>query len=196
MRWLESLDEVEAPATLVQSILAETTGVQPTVIAATAERAGWWQRLRDAAVPVLRPALQPRFAMSFAMAFFSISIVLNLAGVDIRGLHYSDLTPAALKDTAVRTYYETEARVVRYYENLRFVYEIESRVRELKNTALPDEQAPVKKSNEKKGQNDRTKSGDQDRKDQRQYSRELSDTMLAWLRNLDLPSAASTRSEA
>jgi hypothetical protein len=111
-------------------------------------------------------------------------------------LHYSDLTPAVLKDTAVRTYYETEARVVRYYENLRFVYEIESRVRELKNTALPDEQAPAKKSNEKKGQNDRTKSGDQDRKDQRQYSRELSDTMLAWLRNLDLPSAASTRSEA
>jgi hypothetical protein len=68
-------------------------------------------------------------------------------------------------------------------------------VRELKNTAMPEEPAP-KKSNEKKGQNDRSNSGDQDRKDQRQYSRELSDTMLAWLRNLDLPSAASTRSEA
>ena len=31
-----------------------------------------------------------------------------------------------------RTYYATQARVVRYYENIRLVYEIESRVRDLR----------------------------------------------------------------
>ncbi len=38
------------------------------------------------------------------------------------------LRPAAIR----HTYYNTQARVVRYYENIRFVYEVESRVRELK----------------------------------------------------------------
>src|SRR5208337_3717481 len=39
-----------------------------------------------------------------------------------------------------KTYYSTEARVVRYYENIRLVYEIESRVRDLRRAATPDKQ--------------------------------------------------------
>ena len=37
-----------------------------------------------------------------------------------------------------KTYYETQARVMRYYENMRLVYEIESRVRDLRRSATPD----------------------------------------------------------
>ena len=37
------------------------------------------------------------------------------------------------------TYYTTQARVVNYYENMRIVYEVESRVREIKRTVAPAE---------------------------------------------------------
>lgn len=70
---------------------------------------------------------QPRLAMTAAMAFFSIALTLNLTGVRLSALKASDLRPAALE----RSFYQANARVVRYYENLRVVYELESRVREL-----------------------------------------------------------------
>jgi hypothetical protein len=38
----------------------------------------------------------------------------------------------------MKTYYDSEARIIRYYENMRLVYEIESRVRDLKRAATPE----------------------------------------------------------
>src|SRR6202041_2573010 len=81
---------------------------------------------------------QPRFVMSFGMAFFSLSMVLNLAGVKVKDVRQADLRPSAIK----RTYFETSGKVVKYYENIRFVYEIESRVREFKRATTPAEPAP------------------------------------------------------
>ncbi len=73
--------------------------------------------------------------MSFGMAFFSLSVALSVLGVKP-----ADLRSVSLRPTAIRhTYYNTQARVVRYYENIRFVYEVESRVRELKRNVTPAE---------------------------------------------------------
>ena len=74
--------------------------------------------------------LQPRFAMTAAMAFFSIALTLNLTGVRLRDLRASDLKPSSI----VRSCYDAKARVVRYSDNLRVVYELESRVRDLQNS--------------------------------------------------------------
>ncbi len=71
--------------------------------------------------------VQPRLAMTAAMAFFSIALTLNLTGVRLSALKASDLRPAAIQ----RSFYQANAHVVRYYENLRVVYELESRVRDL-----------------------------------------------------------------
>jgi hypothetical protein len=71
--------------------------------------------------------MQPRLAMTAAMAFFSIALTLNLTGVRLSQLKASDFTPASLR----RTFYDTNARVVRSIDNLRVVYELESRVRDL-----------------------------------------------------------------
>src|SRR5215469_3215235 len=71
--------------------------------------------------------MQPRMAMTAAMAFFSIALTLNLTGVHITQLKASDCTPSSIK----RTFYDTNARVVRSIDNLRVVYELESRVRDL-----------------------------------------------------------------
>ena len=104
---------------------------------------------------------QPRFAMSFGMAFFSLSISLSLAGVKVSDVRHVDLRPSAIK----RTYYETTGRVVKYYENIRFVYEIESRVREFKRVTAPPEPSPTGAEQRKERQQHqwttRTKTGTQ-----------------------------------
>jgi hypothetical protein len=75
--------------------------------------------------------LQPRLAMTAAMAFFSIALTLNITGVRVSDLHFSDLRPASIK----RNIYEANAHVLRYYDNLKVVYELESRVRDLQRSS-------------------------------------------------------------
>jgi hypothetical protein len=86
---------------------------------------------------VLHTMMQPRLAMTAAMAFFSIALTLNLTGVRLTDLRASDLKPVNLK----RSFYQADASVVRYYENLRVVYELESRVRDLQRSN--DDTSPV-----------------------------------------------------
>jgi hypothetical protein len=78
--------------------------------------------------------LQPRLAMTAAMAFFSIALTMNLTGIHITQLRASDLRPSSLK----RSFYEANAHVVRYYDNLRVVYELESRVHDLQRASDSD----------------------------------------------------------
>jgi len=177
-QWLEKLVEVEPPAMLMHNILAATVGIDTARLTAIAPvRASWFDRMMERArlmvSPVANVARQPRFAMSFGMAFFSLSISLSLAGVKLSDVRHADLRPSAIK----RTYYETSGRVVKYYENIRFVYEIESRVREFKRATTPAEPAPQKKDNPK---NDNT-SGQPDEKQQRNYSQGERQVMLAGL---------------
>jgi hypothetical protein len=96
--------------------------------------------------------LQPRLAMTAAMAFFSIALTLNLTGVRLSQLHASDLKPSSI----MRSCYEAKAKVVRYSDNLRVVYELESRVRDLQrssdddgSTSTPSNQSDPAKPNQK-----------------------------------------------
>ena len=75
--------------------------------------------------------LQPRLAMTAAMAFFSIALTMNLTGIRLSQLHASDLKPSSI----LRSCYEAKAKVVRYSDNLRVVYELESRVRDLQRSS-------------------------------------------------------------
>jgi hypothetical protein len=83
--------------------------------------------------------MQPRLAMTAAMAFFSIALTMNLTGVKLSELRASDLTPTNLK----RSFYHADASVVRYYTNLRVVYELESRVRDLQRSNESDNASPA-----------------------------------------------------
>jgi hypothetical protein len=84
-----------------------------------------------------------------------------------------DLRPAALK----HTYYNAQIRVVKFYENIRFVYEIESRVREFKRSTTPAEPGPEKPNQNRKNNT----SGQPDQKQERNYSREENQPVLAGL---------------
>jgi len=175
LSWLKAVPQVEPPVNLVNRILAATTGVQARVPVAVPVTPSWPKRLRGWVTPVVAPvwstARQPRFAMSFAMAFFSVSIALNAAGVRLGALRAADLRPSTL----VRGYYETSAKVVKYYENIRFVYELESRVRDLKRVTEPEEPArPVKEKNR-----DNNTSGAPDHNREQNYSRQEDQPVLA-----------------
>lgn len=163
-RWLKSLAEVEPPAQLVDNVLVATIGREASRGEALAHaRGSWTDALTGWLRPVFAVARQPRFAMSFGMAFFSLSVSLSLAGVKLTDLRHADLRPSAIK----RNYYETSGRVVKYYENIRFVYEMESRVRDFKRATTPAEPPP--EQNEKERKNNNT-SGQPEQKQERNYS--------------------------
>ncbi len=83
---------------------------------------------------VARQAFEPRLMMTAAMAFFSIALTLNLTGIKLTELRAADLRPSRLRATLTRQYYSTNEQVMKYYENLRLVYEMEARVRELRRS--------------------------------------------------------------
>lgn len=172
--WLEMLksDRPEPTVDLMARILAQTSGTQlaqPAYVAAVEPvmaqpiAARWSSRIL--AIFDLKSLgqtlLQPRLAMTAAMAFFSIALTMNLVGVRITDLKASDLKPSSLK----RTFYQTNARVVRYYDNLRVVYELESKVREIRqndDAATPQQNAPQqqpKQQNNEKNDEKRPRNG-------------------------------------
>src|SRR6266568_1227187 len=179
--WLKSLNEVDPSPDLVTNILLRTSGVSTVRLHGRAGNAttSWMDRVGEwiglVVSPIVAVARQPRFAMSFGMAFFSLSVTLSLAGVKLSDLRHLDLRPSAVR----RTYYETSGRVVKYYENIRFVYEIESRVREFKRANTPAEPAPEPKEKERKNNT----SGQPEQKQERNYSQGENQPVLASLPN-------------
>jgi hypothetical protein len=172
--WLREMQDVDPPAELVNSILAATTGIRSSR-ASRASGASWWQQFVGGIIsPVVGVARQPRFAMSFGMAFFSLSLTLNVLGVKLGDIRHVDLRPSAIK----RTYYETSGRVVKYYENIRFVYEIESRVREFKRVTTPPVPAPQEKPKERK---DNSSEQQEQPRQERNYSQGENQPVLAQL---------------
>jgi hypothetical protein len=177
-RLLKSLAEVEPPAHMVNNILAATCGLDTARINAPAVtvKPTWADRVRQWLEPVFAPVYatvrQPRFVMSFGMAFFSISMALNLAGVKLTDVEHIDLRPSAI----VRGYHMTSGRVVKYYENIRFVYQIESKVREFKRATTPAEPAPTE--NQRHRENNNT-SGQPEQRQERNYSQGENQPVLA-----------------
>lgn len=117
------------------SLLSRSSATKPLAPAPLSADPGKVLPFRSRVPAPLRPALntvlQTRFAMTAAMAFFSVALTLNLTGIHLSDLHARDLRPASLR----RSFYEANAHVVRYYENLRVVYELESHVRDLQRSS-------------------------------------------------------------
>ena len=78
---------------------------------------------------ILSPILQPKFAMGMAMTILSFSMLAKFVA-PVRPLQPADLQPAriwaGLEERAVRAW----GRTVKFYENLKFVYQIQTTLRE------------------------------------------------------------------
>jgi hypothetical protein len=169
--WLEFLSpEPEVPAGLLERILAHTGPGQATGHA-TGHGAGMpipamaGSRTVPAFMPPVwqqtgfmartRQAMQPGLLMTAAMAFFSIALTLNLTGVHLSTLRLADLRPVAMRSYMERQLNMASVPIVRYYDHLRFVYEVESRVRQLRNQSQgngDENTAPQGNQDQKSGQ--------------------------------------------
>lgn len=111
--------QVEPPPALLARIAFEIPQT------AEAHRArSWW-------VAWLGPVLQPRFAMGMAMTILSFSMLARFAGIEVRQLKPSDLHPASVWAAVDNRIHRAWERGVKYYENLRLVYEVQARLQEL-----------------------------------------------------------------
>ncbi len=149
--WLEFLSpEPEVPAGLVEKILAHTgpghdvalplgapiaapAGAIPIELLAAAK----WQR--PGFMGWVRRFAEPRLMMTGATAFFSIALTLNMLGVRVSSLRLSDLRPTAMRSFMERQLTMASVPIIRYYDHLRFVYEVESRMRGLRGPAPESE---------------------------------------------------------
>ena len=137
--WLEFLSpEPEVPEGLLDKILAQTGpghtseyklatagNVVPLVIPAW-QRPGMMGRVRRFA--------EPRLLMTAAMAFFSIALTLNMTGVKLADVRLSNLRPMAVRSFMERRLTMASTPIIRYYDHLRLVYELESRMREIRQS--------------------------------------------------------------
>jgi len=175
-QWLKGLMEVEPPASLVPNILASTTGVDSQRLQAMTRapqpRISWWEHVQASYLePLWAMVRQPRFAMSFGMAFFALSVGLTTLGVKPIEIWYLVEHPTAIK----RTYYNTQARVIRYVDNVRPVLEVQAALRTIKRNVNPAEPGPSKQQKERK--NDTTQQPEQ--KQERNYSQTGEKLILA-----------------
>ena len=127
--FMERTSDVTAPPELVTRILFEiSSGPSHEVVKPS------WMRRRvfgnGIGGKLLEPLLQPKYAMGMAVTLLSFAMLGRFAGIEVRGLSRADLDPVkiwtATEDRVTRTW----QRGVKYYESLRLVYEIESRVKE------------------------------------------------------------------
>lgn len=79
------------------------------------------------------PMLQPRLAMGMAMTVLSISMVGQLLGTRIDQIGAEDLKPSAIWSTVQYRAERIWDRTAKYYESLRVVYEMRTRVQEWQN---------------------------------------------------------------
>ena len=142
--FVERAADVEPPPELITRILFELPIVRRK---AEERREGLLGRLAR----LVEPVLQPRFAMGMAMTILSFSMLGRFAGINVRQLELSDLDPVkvweAVDDRAHRAY----TRAVKFYESLRLVYEVRSRLRDLtaqEDQAEQEETAPESPSKE------------------------------------------------
>ena len=138
--WLEFLSpEPEVPAQLLEKILSRTgqEHAAPGRLAAAGAPSVMalppvWQQTGFSAR--LRRFAEPRLMMTAAMAFFSIALTLSMAGVRFDVVRIGDLRPANVRSVLEKRIMTASTPIVRYYDHLRFVYEVESRMRELRRT--------------------------------------------------------------
>ncbi len=145
---LPSLELEPAPPLLASKILDQTLGPRKA-------KRNWlsW-------IPVL---WQPRFATGAVMVLATVLIIFHAAGVRPSQLTAADLNPVNIFHSADRHAHLAFARSVRFVNDLRVVYEIQSRLQPASNA--PNQQAPstTPSQQESKPQSQSQRSYDSDR---------------------------------
>ncbi|MGO8787644.1 MAG: anti-sigma factor family protein [Terriglobia bacterium] len=127
----QAAEDVEPKPWLVPKILRATIG----------ERKPSW---REQIAAHIRWVVQPRVAYPIAMTVFTFSVIVNAAGLNLRSLRFEDLNPRTWVDRANRQGHLMYAHAEKFYYDLRVVYEIESRFRQLRGQPQTQEEETPK----------------------------------------------------
>jgi len=165
--WLDFLStEPEMPEGLLEKILAQTGagqvagfGVLPGQMQPVAAGAMAYPRMQAWQKPgflgFVRRFAEPRLMMTVAMAFFSIFLTLNLTGVKLKDLKLANLRPQAVRSYMERQIAVASTPIIRYYDHLRLVYEVQTRMKELRRSTESGQQsAPNGESQQQPGRKD------------------------------------------
>lgn len=151
--WLEFLaPEPEIPAGLVDRILAQTgpTHEDEGRMAACPENAlpkapELWQQ--PGFMGWLTSRFEPRLMMTAAMAFFSLALTLNLSGIRITQMHAADFTMENLRALMERRIETASTPLVRYYDHLKLVDQVQVQMRGLRRESPAEEEQEAAPSN-------------------------------------------------
>ena len=124
--FVEAIDKPVPPAELITRLVyhAPKGRVRPE-----GEKRGWFSRV---VARWLQPMLQPRMVMSMAMTILSFAMLGKCTGVHLQEITAADLNPVVLWNNLEDKTFRTWDRTVKYYENLRLVYEMETRLKEMR----------------------------------------------------------------
>jgi hypothetical protein len=128
--FLEKVADVEPPPELITRILFDAPWAKEKQKSKAKE---WLSGL-------LSPILHPKFAMGMAMTILSLSMMAKFVA-PVRQLRPADLRPSEvwsnIEGRAVRTW----ARTLKFYENLKIVYQIQTTLKEWQQQT--EEQKPA-----------------------------------------------------
>lgn len=135
---------VEAPRELITRILYNTPKEAPLLEKLSPK--SWVRRF-------LSPMLQPRFAMGMAMTILSFSMLGKFV-TPVRQLKPSDLDPVKVFRSIDEGVHRTWDNAVKYYDNLRLVYEIQTAIADIKGSPEENAKSPAEgNKSENKNQN-------------------------------------------
>jgi anti-sigma factor RsiW len=142
LEFIERVADIEPPPELVNHLYAIAATARPTVRRGIR---GWFRQ-------VFHPLLQPRMAFGLSLTILFFGMMVRCAGIPERRLTTADVDPAhvwaGVEDRAHRGW----ERSVKFYENLRFVYQIQSRLREWREQQQEQDAvaAPAEKTDERR----------------------------------------------
>jgi anti-sigma factor RsiW len=131
--FMESAADIEPPPELITKILFDAPWAKEK------QRS----KAREWLAALLSPILHPKFAMGMAMTILSLSMMAKFVA-PVRQLRPADLRPsevwAGIEGRAVRSW----ARTVKFYENLKIVYQIQTTLKEWQQQTEEQKPAPEK----------------------------------------------------
>ncbi len=140
VQFMERAAAVEPPPQLITRILFDAPWRKSAQVSGVR---GWLDR-------IFSSMLQPRLVMGMAMSVLSLSLMFNT----VRQLKPSDLEPskvvAGIEDRAARAW----ARTVKFYDNLKVVYQVQSLLHEWQQQDEEQQPKPAKSAGKPEAEND------------------------------------------
>jgi predicted anti-sigma-YlaC factor YlaD len=126
--FIERVAEADPPAELMTRILHYApTGRRASAEERTSLSPSWAKRLLGGFV---HSVLQPRYVMGMAMTILSFSMLARFAHIEPRQLRPADLDPVKVWQGIDDRSHRVWDRSMKYYDNLKLVIEIQSRLKE------------------------------------------------------------------